>query len=70
MELLLGYYSELPGLQLYPPKLSGQGEPNKEELGVLIIKCARGIGGIENGHRIRHNTYGTHHSMIDSSETL
>jgi hypothetical protein len=69
-EVILGVYSDPPGMQLYHPKLTSKGEPKKDRLGLDLLECDRGTGNVENSHRINRDTFGTRQTGIESSDAL
>ena len=57
-EILRGYYSDPPGVQLYTKRLNPDKLVKKNKYGMDIIKCSRATNRVEAYHNNLHVTFG------------
>ena len=57
-EILCGYYSDPPGVQLYTKRLNPDKSAKKNKYGMDIIGCLRGTNRVEVYHKNLHVTFG------------
>lgn len=50
-EILCGYYSDPPGFQFYFFRTNPDGSIKKDRLGIPLLGCNRGTGGVKSGHK-------------------
>ena len=57
-EILLGYYSDPPGIQLYTKRLNPDKSAKKNKYGMDMIECFRGTNRVEAYHKKLNVTFG------------
>lgn len=69
-EILRGYYSDPPGVQMYSKKLNADGSVKKNKYGMEEIECSRGTNRVEAYHKNLVVTFGGWHVGIAMSAVL
>ena len=69
-EILLGYYSDPPGMEMYTKKLSKDGSVKKNKYGMELIECMRGTNRTEAYHKNLAVTFNAWHTGIEMSDAL
>ena len=66
-DILLGYYSDPPGIEMYNKKLNHDGSVKKNKYGMEMIECMRGTNRTEAYHKNLVMTFGGHHTGLEMS---
>ena len=69
-DILLGYYSDPPGIEMYSKKLRPDGSVKKNKYGMEMIECMRGTNRTEAYHRNLVMTFGGWHTGVEMSTSL
>ena len=69
-EILLGYYSDLPGYNLYTQQLNKMGTPKVDKHGIQLLHCCRGTNAVENLHRMYRKTFSNSMTGIEYGSNL
>lgn len=69
-EILLGYYSDPPGISFYYFKTNKRGEVMKNKYGFEILECNRGTNRTEAIHKAILTIFGTWHTGVEMSDCL
>jgi hypothetical protein len=56
-EILLGYYSDPPGVSFYRYQLNADGTPKVDKYGIKLIHCCCGTNDVENIHKHYHTIF-------------
>ena len=59
VEILQGHTSDPPGFSFYSTKLTRQGQPAVDELGIPLLTCSRGTNDTEYIHKKLVSIFGT-----------
>jgi hypothetical protein len=68
-EILLGFYSDPPGINFYRFEIDKNGEVKKDRYGMELLKCGRGTNLTEAAHRLYNITF-KHLVGIELGDTL
>jgi hypothetical protein len=69
-EILEGYYSDPPGINLYTTRLRSNGSEMRNKYGMEMIECSRGTNRTEGYHKNITTTFGTWNAGIEMSDCL
>lgn len=69
-EILLGYYSDPPGVSFYYFKTNKKGEVMKNKYGFEMLECNRGTNRTEAIHKAILTIFGTWHTGVEMSDCL
>jgi hypothetical protein len=69
-EILLGYYSDPPGVSMYNKKLRKDGSVHKNKYGMDMVECIRGTNRTEAFHKNLIVTFRSWHTGIEMSDCL
>ena len=69
-EILEGYYSDPPGINLYTTRLRSDGSVMRNKYGMEMIECSRGTNRTEGYHKNITTTFGTWNAGIEMSDCL
>ena len=69
-EILLGFYSDPPGISFYTNRLNKQGEPMVDQYGIALLDCNRGTNDVEAIHKQLVALYGTWKTGVQMSDAL
>ena len=69
-EILEGYYSDPPGINLYTTRLRCDGSVMRNKYGMEMIECSRGTNRTEGYHKNITTTFGTWNAGIEMSDCL
>ena len=69
-EILLGYYSDPPGEQLYTKRLNLDKSVRRNKYGMDMIDCSRGTPRVEAYHKNLNVTFGGWHMGLAMSKVL
>ena len=69
-EILLGYYSDPPGEQLYTKRLNADKSVKKNRYSMEMIECSRGTNRVEVCHKNLNVTFGGWHTGVTMSGIL